>query len=687
MSRFRITTNHYWQNILTRAALIAISVFVTVWFLPRNSGPIFRYDIGKPWMYSSLIAQFDFPVYKTDAAVKAEKDSIQKAFEPYYDIDKGIEGAQITRYFNDYGKGMPGVPKSCVSIVANRLHELYQVGIVKTAEYSAMVKDSSAMIRVVDGKNATSVKVSAVMSVMSAYERLLAEPELQPYKTALQKCNLTEYIVANLIKDNERCEAEINDILSSVPLASGMMLAGQKIIDRGEIVDEELHRVLDSFERETKRRSASRSTITSTVVGQSLFVTIVILLFTLYLGLFRKDYFDKPRSIAMLYVMITVFPILVSLMIEHNVLSVYVLPFAIVPVFIRVFMDSRTAFVSHVTMIMICAAAVKYQYEFIIVQVVSGLVAIYSLRELSQRAQLFKTALLVVLASSGVYLAMQLMQDNSILAMDHSIYKYFIVNGILLLFAYPMMLIVEKTFGFVSAVTLIELSNTSKDLLRQLSEVAPGTFQHSIMVGNLAAEIANKIGAKAQLVRTGALYHDIGKMKSPAFFTENQAGVNPLNNMPRTDAAQIIISHITEGLKIAETYNLPNEIKDFIITHHGTGKTKFFYISYKNEHPDEEVDESLFTYPGTNPFTREQAILMMADTVEAASRSLPEYTEESISALVDKLIEQQIADGFYKHCPITFRDIAIAKQVLIERLTAIYHTRISYPELKPGTLS
>ena len=389
----------------------------------------------------------------------------------------------------------------------------------------------------------------------------------------------------------------------------------------------------------------------------------------------------------MLYVMITVFPILVSLMIEHNVLSVYVLSFAIVPVFIRVFMDSRTAFVSHVTMIMICAAAVKYQYEFIIVQVVSGLVAIYSLRELSQRAQLFKTALLVVLASSGVYLAMQLMQDNSILAMDHSIYKYFIVNGILLLFAYPMMLIVEKTFGFVSAVTLIELSNTSKDLLRQLSEVAPGTFQHSIMVGNLAAEIANKIGAKAQLVRTGALYHDIGKMKSPAFFTENQAGVNPLNNMPRTDAAQIIISHITEGMKIAETYNLPNEIKDFIITHHGTGKTKFFYISYKNEHPDEEVDESLFTYPGTNPFTREQAILMMADTVEAASRSLPEYTEESISALVDKLIEQQIADGFYKHCPITFRDIAIAKQVLIERLTAIYHTRISYPELKPGTFS
>ena len=498
----------------------------------------------------------------------------------------------------------------------------------------------------------------------------------------MQRCNLNEYILPNLTYDEERSETEKADILSGIPLASGMVLSGQKIIDRGEIVDDYTYRVLNSFEKETQRRSASVTAIPSTIAGQVLFVSILILLFSTYITLFRRDYLDKPRSITMIYTMITLFPVLVSLMMEHNLLSVYVLPFSIAPIFIRVFMDSRTAFIAHVTMVLICAAAVKYQYEFIIVQLVAGLIAIYSLRELSQRAQLFRTALLVTIGSCAIYLALQLMQDNDINDMDNSIYKYFAVNGVLLLFAYPLMLVIEKTFGFISSVTLIELSNTSKDLLRQLSEVAPGTFQHSVMVSNLAAEIANKIGAKAQLVRTGAMYHDIGKMKNPAFFTENQVGVNPLDKMSRIDAAQIVISHVTDGLKLAEKHDLPNVIKDFIKSHHGMGKTKYFYISYKNEHPDEPVDDSLFTYPGPDPFTREQAILMMADTVEAASRSLTEYTEESISGLVNKLIDQQVEEGYFHTCPITFHDIAVAKQVLTERLKAIYHTRTTYPELK-----
>ena len=485
-----------------------------------------------------------------------------------------------------------------------------------------------------------------------------------------------------MIYDKERSEAERNDLLGQIPLASGMVLSGQKIIDRGEIVDDYTYRVLSSFEKETQRRSASTRAVPSTIAGQVIFVSLFIILFTMYLGLFRKDYFNKPRSIAMLYTMITVFPILVSLMIEHNVFSVYVLPFAIAPIFIRVFMDSRTAFLAHVVLVMLCAAAVKYQYEFIIVELVAGLVAIYSLRELSQRAQLFKTAVLVTLACSAVYFAMQLMTDNTFSTVDNSMYKYFVINGILLLFAYPLMLIIEKMFGFISNVTLIELSNTSKELLQRLSEVAPGTFQHSIMVSNLASAIAVKIGAKAQLVRTGALYHDIGKMQDPAFFTENQNGVNPLEKMSRVDAAHIVINHVTEGLKLAERYNLPNVIKDFIATHHGTGMTKYFYVSYKNEHPDEPVDDALFTYPGPNPFTREQAILMMADSVEAAARSLPEYTEASISELVNRIINGQMSEGFFEYCPITFRDVAVAKQVLIERLKSVYHTRVSYPKLK-----
>ena len=673
---------NYWGNTLTRIALVVATVGIIVAVLPRNSGPQFRYDVGKPWMYGSLIAKFDFPIYKTEKAIKTEQDSALRCFEPYYNYDPQVEREQMARFLNTYKKGIPGLPRQYVSLIADRLHRLYQEGIMEAAHYSVVAKDTTAMLRIVNGKTAASTGIVCLYSTMTAYEKLFADPQIAAERSALQRCNLNEYILPNLTYDEERSETEKADILSGIPLASGMVLSGQKIIDRGEIVDDYTYRVLNSFEKETQRRSASVTAIPSTIAGQVLFVSILILLFSTYITLFRRDYLDKPRSITMIYTMITLFPVLVSLMMEHNLLSVYVLPFSIAPIFIRVFMDSRTAFIAHVTMVLICAAAVKYQYEFIIVQLVAGLIAIYSLRELSQRAQLFRTALLVTIGSCAIYLALQLMQDNDINDMDNSIYKYFAVNGVLLLFAYPLMLVIEKTFGFISSVTLIELSNTSKDLLRQLSEVAPGTFQHSVMVSNLAAEIANKIGAKAQLVRTGAMYHDIGKMKNPAFFTENQVGVNPLDKMSRIDAAQIVISHVTDGLKLAEKHDLPNVIKDFIKSHHGMGKTKYFYISYKNEHPDEPVDDSLFTYPGPDPFTREQAILMMADTVEAASRSLTEYTEESISGLVNKLIDQQVEEGHFHTCPITFHDIAVAKQVLTERLKAIYHTRTTYPELK-----
>ncbi len=682
MSKIDVPRNSYWRNMMTRIAIIAISVILIVWCLPRDNGPQLRYDISKPWMYSSLIAKFDFPIYKTDEAIKAEQDSILSSFEPYYNYDNDVETEQVIRFREKFKEGIPGLAGNYVNLIADRLHRLYQAGIMAPAEYSEIFKDSTNMVRVVSGKNATNIQINCIYSTIAAYEQLFMDERLAPQRQLLQRCNLNEYIHPNLIYDKERSETEKSDLLSSIALASGMVLTGQKIIDRGEIVDEHLFRVLSSFERETKRRSAAYNEISSTIAGQTIFVLILMALFTIYLGLFRKDYFDKPRALLMVYALITVFPIIVSFMMSHSLFSVYMLPLAIAPIFVRVFLDSRTAFISHVVMVLICAAAVKYQYEFIIIQLVAGLVAIYSLRELSNRAQLFSTASLVTVMSCAVYFAMQLMQDNSIMTMDHSMYKYLAVNGVLLLFAYPLMWGIEKMFGFTSDVTLIELSNTSKDLMRKLSEEAPGTFQHSIMVANLGAAIANRIGAKPQLVRTGALYHDIGKMQNPVFFTENQSGINPLEKMTRIEAAQIIISHVSEGIKLADHHNLPTEIKDFILTHHGNGLAKFFYISYKNEHPDEEVDENLFRYPGPNPFTREQAILMMSDSVEAASRSLSEYTEESISALVNKIIDTQVSEGYFRDCPITFRDIKQAKQVLIERLKSTYHTRISYPSLR-----
>lgn len=682
MEKFYSSRKLKWRNFLSRTLLVLITVLLIVWALPRNESKQFRYDIGKPWMYGSFIAKFDFPIYKTDEAIKEQEDSLLETYQPYYNYDPAVEKKQVSKFLADYQNGIPGLPQNYVRLIADRLHRLYQAGIMDTPEYNEAYRDSTSQVRLVSGNSAQSISLGCVYSTLSAYEQLFIDEQIAMQRPILQRCNLNNYIEPNLIYDKGRSETERNDLLSSIPPASGMVMSGQKVIDRGDIVDEYTYRVLSSFEREIKRRSATQTQITNTIIGQVIFVTLMVFLFTMYLGLFRRDYFNKPRSIAMLYTLITLFPVVVSLMMRHNFLSVYMLPFAMVPIFVRVFMDSRTAFVCHVTMILICTTAVRYQYEFIIIQLVAGLIAIYSLCELTRRAQVFKTAILVGIGSTFVYLALQLMQDNDFSSMDHDMYYHFVVNAVLLLIAYPMMYIIEKMFGFVSSVTLFELSNTNRGLLRDLSEIAPGTFQHSITVGNLAAEIANKIGANALLVRTGALYHDIGKMKNPVFFTENQAGVNPHDTLTYQESARIIISHVTEGVKLAERENLPTIIRDFIVTHHGTGITKFFYIKYKNEHPEEEVDPAPFTYPGPNPFTREQAILMIADGVEAASRSLPEYTEESISTLVNRMIDQDVTDGYFKECPITFRDLAIAKLVLIERLKAIYHTRISYPEMK-----
>ena len=673
----------YWHNLLMRVWITALTVAIIVWFLPRDSNSKrYNYDVGKPWMYQSFIAQFDFPIYKSEDAIKQEQDSILKGLMPYYNYDPTREKKELERFNKDFSSELTGLSHHYRAIIIDRIHRLYSAGIMNTPEYNAIAHDSTNMVKVVAGKSATPIEIGCIYSTMSAYEALLKDEELSKDRALLQKLNLTNYLEPNLTYDKEKTETERTDMLGSIPLASGMVLSGQKIIDRGEIVDDYTYRVLSSFERELQRRNATQMELTTTFIGQVIYVTILVMLFTMYIALFRKDYFDKPRSIMMLYVMITLFPIAVAMMIEHNWFNVYIVPFAMAAIFARMFMDSRTAFVTQLTIVLICAAAVKYQYEFIIIQIVSGLVAIYSLRELSSRAQVIKTAALVTVSCCAVYLALQMMQETDVLKLDSKMYTHFAVNGVLLLLSYPLMYLIEKTFGFTSNVTLFELTNTFKGVLRNLSEVAPGTFQHSITVGNLAAEVANRIGADSLLVRVGALYHDIGKMTNPAFFTENQAGVNPHDALTCKESARIIIGHVTEGVKIAEKANLPTIIKDFILTHHGRGMAKYFYIKYQNEHPDEVVDKEQFTYPGPNPFTREQALLMMADTCEAASRSLQEYTEESISSLVDRLIDSQVADGCFKDCPITFRDIAQAKQVLTERLMSIYHTRIQYPELK-----
>ena len=682
MNSFNLKTDITWRDFLIRVGLIVVTVAIITWFLPSDTSTAFKMEKGKPWNYADLRAPFDFPILKTDEAVKAERDSLLQQYEPYFNLNKLTETTQIRQFAKDYNQGIPGISNDYISIIANRLLDIYKQGVMSTTDYAMVNKDTTRMIRIVSGKTAVSVRINKIYSTVSAYEQLFLDPELENHREILQKCNLNDYITPNLTYDKERSEASLSDLTNSIPLASGIAQRGQKIIDRGDIVDNKTYNILLSYQKELERREKTDQQISVTIMGQILYVAILIICLTVYLTLFRKDYFEKLRSITMLYSLIIFFIIIASLMVSNNILHVYIIPFVMVPIFIRVFLDSRTAFMAHSVMILICACALQRPLEFVAVEAVAGIVAIFALRELSSRSQLFWTAVFVTLAASLTNLSLDWIMNDNISKINISEYNYLFVNGIFLFCSYPLLYLIEKAFGFTSNITLIELSDMNKEVLRRMSEVAPGTFQHSIQVGNLAAEIANKIGAKSQLVRTGAYYHDIGKILNPIYFTENQSGVNPHESMIFVESAQMIISHVTEGLKLAEKYNLPDVIKDFISTHHGLGKAKYFYVKQKNAFPDEAVDDLLFTYPGPNPFTKEQAILMMADSVEAASRSLPDYTEKTIRELVNRLIDAQVAEGYFKECPITFRDIAYAKTVLIEKLKTIYHTRISYPELK-----
>lgn len=670
------------KGAFTLIGTVIVVVLLLVYFLPRETKFGYEYEQGRPWRYNSLIATFDFPVYKTPDEVKAERDSALSQFQPFYTEDVQIAQRQIAAFETAWRAGRFGdVPAHCLNHVDKMLRGVYEAGMVPSADLSQMAKERTLGVRVVEGTEAVTRPITELYSTRSAYEYIVYADTINFPRELLARCNINEYLSPNLSIDSAKTSAVREDLLAAVSPASGMVQSGQRIIDRGEIISAEQYKILQSFERETVRRNDPSKGMWQVVTGQVIFVLCVIVAFVFYLRLFRREYLRSPHSILLLSSLVAIFPLITYAMVDQKFLNVYMVPYAMVPIFVRIFMDSRTAFMTMVCSVILSSFALHSNYEFVIVQFMSGMTAIYALRDLTERSQLLRVALSVFVTSSAIMLGYDLSQGIEFSHLDRSMYVYNAVNGVLLLFAYPLLYMIEKLFGFTSSVTLVELSNTNNSVLRRMSKVAQGTFVHSLQVANLAAEVADKIGAKPQLVRTGALYHDIGKMLNPAFFTENQTGVNPHDELTEERSAQIIISHVTEGLKLADKYHLPKVIRDFISTHHGRSQVKYFYIQWKNKHQGEEPDAKLFTYPGPNPFTREQAILMMCDAVEASSRSLKEFTEESIKELVNRIIDGQVQAGYFRECPITFRDIADAKRVLVESLKTIYHTRIAYPEL------
>jgi len=661
--------------------LFIIVILVITYFCPREGKFKYTYAEGKPWKYGLVTAAFDFPIYKPDSQVEKERDSLLTTYQPYYTSDEGIYGKALSQLEAD--ANAQSIPVEYIKYVQAKLGEVYKAGILSIEDFDKINNTSSKQIRLIDNRNiAVSRSLSSFFSSKTAYQKIIKDAPNSLDEHIVKSMNINDYLNSNVLFDSEKSSKAKEELMQKVSPAQGMVQSGEKVIDRGEIVSAQTFNILNSLKKAIEERGGTQSQQSWLILGELLLITAFIMSFMTYLIFFRPREYVNRKNVIFMLLMIASFSIITGLAVDYSLFNVYIIPFAIPTIMIRTFIDSRTAMTTHLITALICSVMVPFPTEFLILQIPVGFMCIFSLRDLSERSQLIKSSFFILMAYIIIYTGYVLTIEGDITRANWLMFLYFGINFIFLMFSYLLVYMSEKVFGFISGVSMIELSNTNKPLLQKLSEVAPGTFQHSMQVSNLAAAVAIKIGANPSLVRTGALYHDIGKMANPAYFTENQApGINPHATLSYKESARIIIGHVEEGVKIAKKYNLPQQIIDFIVTHHGTGKARFFYNSYKNEHPDEEVDEADFTYPGPNPFSKETAILMMADTVEAASRSLPEYTEESISNIVERLIDSQLSEGLLRNAPITFKDIEIAKSIFKEKLMTFYHTRITYPEL------
>ena len=669
------------RNLLILLSLLA--ALLTIYTMPRNRQQRYSFTVGKPWTYNVLIAPFSFSIEKSDEAWQAEADSVRASFAPYFSRNTGVSEAALAQFDRFYTDSLSKlVWEESYKTLRRRLQKVYNDGVISAADEEILA--GKELFRVYEGNTSTFVQTSSVRSIRDAY-RFVTDADIYVYdRYMLLEHNLEDYIQPNLSYDATRSEADLAGQLGQISHFRGMVVADQKIIDQGEIVDQEKSRIINSYLDIVNERSSSKRFQMLTWGGQMVFVILCFLILYVYLRLYRLDDIESRADLYFLFGSITLFTVGTGIFTQYSHWSIFLFPCTVLAIMLRIFLDSRTAFTGFLVFVLCTSLIVSMPYEYVLLQIIAGLTAIYSLKELSQRSQILRTCVLIFVSYSLVWSALQMTQLENIKDIDPWVFLYFAINCILVLLVYPLLFVIEKLFGFTSNVTLIELSNLNNPLLRELAEKAPGTFQHSMQVSTLASEAATRIKANSQLVRTAALYHDIGKTDRAPFFTENQSGVNPHDTLTPQESARIITSHVENGLVLADKYGLPDSIKGFIASHHGKGVARYFYIKYTQAHPDEEFDIADFSYPGPNPYSKETAVLMMADAVEAASRSLKEYTEESIGELVDRIVDTQVEEGYFNDCPINWQEINKVKETFKEKLKTMYHTRISYPESTAG---
>lgn len=621
-------------QVLSLAALAALAIYLA----PKYSNPFkYHFEEGQPWGYGLVTAEFDFPIYKTEAQLNQEYAEVLKNYTPCYTIDPAASQSDIY--------------------------------VISLDEFERISQSQTPRISILNNRVATTVDINSVYTPKTAYQ--LKHKELAP----------------NLLFDSITSANLHQSLLSAVSLTHGMVQAGEKIIDTGEIVTTDSYQLLVSLRRAMEDKDVSKRQSLYSIVGISVCIVLLLLLFFLYLYTYRRKLLDNLRHILFFSILMAIIISVAFLVLQYAPIGyIYLIPFAWCPIIARVFYDSRTAIFVHLITVFLVSLVVPAPYIFLFVQALTGIIAVISLRDMTQRAQLAKTAAFIFLSYVVLYTAATMIISGSITDVEYRYYFYFIINAVLVICSYGLIFLFERGFGLVSNITLVELTNVNSNLMLEFAEKAPGTFQHSLQVSNLATEAAKRIGAKVLLVRTGALYHDIGKMSHPEYFIENQTGMNPLQSMPYAEAAKVIINHVEEGERIARKHHLPELIIHFIRSHHGTSVTRYFYNTAVNAAISKgktaaDVNKNDYAYPGPKPSTKEAAILMMADAIEARSRSLNELTEQSIAEMVDQMIDLQVADGQFSETVLSFKDLEDIRAVFKQKLIEINHHRITYPTI------
>ncbi|MFI5149952.1 MAG: HD family phosphohydrolase [Bacteroidia bacterium] len=670
--------------------VFAASVALIVFLLPKEGK--FKYELSnihnKPWHYDDLIAPFDFAIKKSASELELERAEVSKKFKPYFRVEQEV----VVKMKGNYVEGIKALSetdrsKSQVAAAQhpanfqlglNLLDTIYRHGIVelnpaiegKQADFTILVKD---------GSQAREKELRQLFTIRTADDYLRQALSKVKEKDILLAL-LESCIAHNVVYDEVTSTKELDQMKENISLTRGGKYRDQSIISKGDMVDDDKYLILKSLQEEFELKSKENTSYIFVTIGQLTLVCLCFLILFLFLKLFRPEILASDTQVTFLMIMIDLFILLSYLPSAFTKIPIQVLPFCMLPLVIRSFYDSRLALFAHLVAVLITAQHVPDRFEFVFLQLIAGIVAIFSMVNLRNRSQIFISSGVIFLSYALAFFGLSMLHENSITAIDWGVLTWYGGSALLVLFTYPFIFACEKIFGFVSDVTLLELADTNSPLLRELATKAPGTFQHSLQVANLAEETVRKIGGNALLVRTGALYHDIGKGDMPMYFTENQlTGVNPHDELSYDESASIIISHVIRGIEKAKKFKIPDIVTDFIRTHHGTTTTGYFLTLYKKSLSEQIPDESKFRYPGPTPYSKETAVLMMADAVEAASRSLGKYDEDSIQNLIDKIIDRQIVEKQFVNTPITFRDISQVKKILKKKLMSIYHVRVAYP--------